>query len=66
MTINAEGGGDKRATEVKQSGIWDRLPAVKAYRVYEVDIRLFGPGDPISLNKQLDLQVEMLQSGGGR
>ncbi|MFC5703370.1 helix-turn-helix domain-containing protein [Cohnella faecalis] len=66
LTVYAEGGGERRANEIKRSAIWRSLPAVIRNRVYEADISLFGPGDPISLGKQLDIQVGMLLAGGRR
>jgi ABC-type Fe3+-hydroxamate transport system substrate-binding protein/AraC-like DNA-binding protein len=59
-------GGRLRAAAMRKSEIWSELPAVKRNCVYEVDISRFGAGDPISLSRQLDIQVRLLRSGGKR
>lgn len=64
LTVYGEGGGAERAKEMKASRIWADLPAVKRGCVYEVDIQRFGAGDPISLSRQLDIQVRLLRTGG--
>ncbi|MGO4546351.1 helix-turn-helix domain-containing protein [Paenibacillus sp. 2TAB23] len=63
---DTQGGGRRRAADLKHTSIWSSLPAVERNRVYDVDIRLFGAGDPISLSRQLDIQVNLLLSGNGR
>lgn len=62
VTVYAVDGGDKRAAEIMNSELWRNLPAVKNNRVYKLDIDQFAAGDLISLEKQLDIQVQMLLS----
>jgi iron complex transport system substrate-binding protein len=60
VTVYAADGGDKRAADIMNSELWKNLPAVKNNRVYKLDIDQFAAGDLISLEKQLDIQVQML------
>lgn len=62
VTVYAADGGDKRAADIMNSELWKNLPAVKNNRVYMLDIDQFAAGDLISLEKQLDIQVQMLLS----
>lgn len=64
VSVYAADGGDKRAEEIMKSAFWQTLPAVKNNRVYRLDIDQFAAGDLISMEKQLELQTEMLLSGG--
>ncbi|MGO4369370.1 ABC transporter substrate-binding protein [Paenibacillus sp. MCAF20] len=57
LTVYEAGDGVRKAMEMKQSRIWAELPAVIQGNVYEVDIKRFGAGGPISLSSQLDIQV---------
>lgn len=60
LTVYAENGGDKKAQEIKDSAIWKSLKAVKNNRIIELRIEDMAPGDPISLDKQMDIQFEKL------
>ncbi|MEF3306879.1 ABC transporter substrate-binding protein [Paenibacillus sp. GYB003] len=62
VTVYAANGGDKRAEEIWKSDLWKSLPAVKNNRVYMLDIDQFAAADLISMEKQLDIQVQMLLS----
>lgn len=60
LTVYEADGGDKAAQEIKESPIWQSLPAFKNNRIIELDIDEMAPGDPISLENQMDIQVESL------
>jgi iron complex transport system substrate-binding protein len=60
LTVYAEDGGDKMAEEIKASAVWQSLPAYKNNRIIELNIDDMAAGDPISMEKQLDIQVEKL------
>ncbi|MDF2668238.1 MAG: hypothetical protein K0R67_544 [Paenibacillus sp.] len=60
LLVYDERGGSERAASMKQSEIWKSLPAVLNDQVYELDYYLFFGGDPISLDNQLDIQVNLL------
>lgn len=60
---DADGGGD-RAKEILESAIWKSLPAYKNNRIYTLDINQFSAGDLISLEKQLEIQTDLLLGSG--
>lgn len=62
ISVYAAEGDAKRVQEIMNSAIWRNLPAVKKGRVYELNFEQFFSADPLSLEKQLALQVEMLVS----
>ncbi|TNJ64453.1 ABC transporter substrate-binding protein [Paenibacillus hemerocallicola] len=62
LTVYGANGGSERAEEIKKSAIWRNLPAVKNNRVIPLDIAVMFDGDPISIEKQMDLQVKSLLS----
>ncbi|PYI57483.1 ABC transporter substrate-binding protein [Paenibacillus flagellatus] len=66
VSVYAADGGDKRAEDIMNSELWKSLPAVKNGRVYRLNIDQFAAGDLISLEKQLELQTEMLLSGASK
>lgn len=60
---DADGGGD-RAKEILESALWKSLPAYKNNRIYLLDINQFSAGDLISLEKQLEIQTNLLLGSG--
>lgn len=64
LSVFEADGGRERALQMLSSAIWNQLPAVQRGLVYEVDIKGFGAGDPISLSRQMDIQVSLLMAGG--
>ncbi|CAK4832824.1 unnamed protein product [Aphanomyces euteiches] len=60
LTINAGENSKAREEEFKNSAIWKSLPAVKNNRAFTVNSGEFSPGDPISVDKQLDIQVKLI------
>ncbi|QHT58754.1 ABC transporter substrate-binding protein [Paenibacillus lycopersici] len=55
-------GGDnaKLQKEFEKEPVWRSLPAVKQGHVFHVNVNDFLPGDPLSIEKQLDEQARML------
>lgn len=62
LSVYEADGGDQRAEEIKQTNIWKSLEAVQNNQVYEVNLDDFFNFDPISLDKQLDIQVDLMLS----
>ncbi|WP_110112444.1 ABC transporter substrate-binding protein [Bacillus sp. CGMCC 1.16541] len=62
LSVYADNGGDKRAEELQNSGLWKQLPAAQKGNVYEIELDEFFNFDPISLEKQLDIQTELILS----
>jgi iron complex transport system substrate-binding protein len=60
VTVYAADGGDERAKEIMESPMWKLLPAYKNNRIFTLDIDQFSAGDLISLEKQLEIQTELL------
>lgn len=60
VTVYGADGGDKRADEIMDSELWRNLPAVKNDRVFLIDIDQFAANDLISMEKQLEIQVDLL------
>jgi len=60
VLVYGDDGGDKRAQEVMNSSLWRTLPAYKNERVFMLDLDQFAAGDLISLEKQLEIQTELL------
>nr|WP_239541347.1 ABC transporter substrate-binding protein [Pullulanibacillus pueri] len=60
LSVYSADGGDKRADEIKKSDIWKSLPAVKKGHVYNINLDQFFYFDPISLEKQLEIQEKLL------
>jgi len=52
--------GDELAAELKQSGLWQGLDAVKNGNVHEVDFDLLYNEDPVAMEHQLDFLTELL------
>ncbi|WP_312114762.1 AraC family transcriptional regulator [Brevibacillus reuszeri] len=62
VSVYEAGGASRYAEEIKRSKIWTKLPAYQNKRIYEIDMNLMHPGDILTLNRQLDVQVEALLS----
>ncbi|GGF61935.1 hypothetical protein GCM10010912_03850 [Paenibacillus albidus] len=60
VTVYGTEGGDERAQEIMEGDLWKSLPAYKNNRIYQLDIDQFSAGDLISLEKQLEIQTELL------
>jgi iron complex transport system substrate-binding protein len=60
LTVYAADGGDKKSAEIQSSEIWKSLPAYKNNRIITLNIDEMAAGDPISMMKQMDIQVESL------
>lgn len=52
--------GDELAADLKQSGLWQGLDAVKNGNVYEVDFDVLYNEDPVAMEHQLDFLTELL------
>ncbi|THF77594.1 ABC transporter substrate-binding protein [Cohnella fermenti] len=50
----------KLAAEFEELNVWRSLSAVKNDHVFHVDVNDFLPGDPLSIEKQLDEQARLL------
>jgi len=55
-----DGNNAKLEEQVKQAPVWSSLPVVKENRVIQVNVDDFLPGDPLSIEKQMDEQVRLL------
>ncbi|WP_226035533.1 ABC transporter substrate-binding protein [Aquibacillus saliphilus] len=62
LSVYGADGGSERAEEIRNSAVWQSLDAVKNNNVYEIDIDEFFYFDPISLEDQLDIQVDLMLS----
>ena len=60
------GDNDKLKKELDETPVWRNLPAVKEDHVIQVSINDYLPGDPISLEKQMDEQVRLLLEKFGK
>lgn len=60
LTVYAENNGDLKAKEIQNDPIWKSLPAYKNNRIFLLNIDDMAAGDPISLEKQMDIQVAKL------
>lgn len=49
------------AASLKESDIWKNMPAVQKGHILEVDYNLFYFSDPLSLDKQIDAFVKVIQ-----
>lgn len=56
--VNVNADNQKVAASLKESDVWQNIPAIKAGRVLEVDYNLFYFADPMSLDLQLDAFVQ--------
>jgi iron complex transport system substrate-binding protein len=55
--------GEELAEEIKQGALWQNLEAVKDKQVYEVDFDLLYNEDPVAMEEQLDVLVDLIVSG---
>ena len=55
---------DELSAELKESGIWKGLEAVKNGQVYEIDFDLLYNEDPVAMEQQLDILTELLVGDG--
>ncbi|WP_138420077.1 ABC transporter substrate-binding protein [Aquibacillus sediminis] len=60
LSVYGDDGGAERAQEIRNSDVWQSLDAVKNNNVYEINIDDFFYFDPIALEEQLDVQVDLL------
>ncbi|GAA3406060.1 ABC transporter substrate-binding protein [Paenibacillus hodogayensis] len=62
LTVYDWQGGDnaKLEEELKRSPVWRSLPAVTGNKVIQVNVKDFLPGDPISIEKQMEVQAQLL------
>lgn len=60
VSVWKENGGLAHAQQVMSSEHWNSLPAVKNGHVYPIDLQLFKYNDPIALEQQLQVQLELL------
>ncbi|GIO90633.1 ABC transporter substrate-binding protein [Paenibacillus lactis] len=64
VTVYDADGGGERAKEIMESAIWKSLPAYKNNRIFTLDINQFSADDLISLEKQLEIQTNLLLGNG--
>ncbi|RKD69512.1 iron complex transport system substrate-binding protein [Sinobaca qinghaiensis] len=62
VTVYEEGGVEE-AEQLMESSIWKSLPAYQNDQIYMVPLEKFWFNDGVSLERQLDIQVEELTSG---
>ncbi|MBP1992065.1 ABC transporter substrate-binding protein [Paenibacillus eucommiae] len=55
-----DGDNSKLEEELKNAPVWRSLPVVKEDRVIKVDVKSFLPGDPLSIEKQMEEQTRLL------
>ncbi|SDK27674.1 ABC transporter substrate-binding protein [Sediminibacillus albus] len=60
LSVYGDDGGDKRAEEIKNSNVWQSLDAVKNDQVYEINLDEFFYFDPIALEEQLEIQLDLM------
>ncbi|SEM54058.1 iron complex transport system substrate-binding protein [Paenibacillus sp. cl141a] len=60
VTVYDADGGGERANEILESALWKSLPAYKNNRIFTLDINQLSAGDLISLEKQLEIQTNLL------
>jgi len=62
LTVYDWQGGDngKLEEELKNAPVWRSLPVVKEDRVIKVNVQDFLPGDPLSIEKQMEEQARLL------
>ncbi|NQX70297.1 ABC transporter substrate-binding protein [Paenibacillus alba] len=60
LTANAGENSAARLKELMDNPVWKSLPAVKNNHVYQMNTSEIFPGDPISVDKQLDIQAKLL------
>ncbi|GGI43956.1 hypothetical protein GCM10008018_04710 [Paenibacillus marchantiophytorum] len=60
LTSNAGDNSAARLQELMDNPVWKSLPAVKNKHVYQMNTSEIFPGDPISVDKQLDIQAKLL------
>lgn len=61
-----DGDNDKLKKELDETPVWRNLPAVKENHVIQVDVDDYLPGDPLSLERQMDEQVKLLLEKFGK
>jgi len=55
-----DGDNGKLEEELKTAPVWRSLPVVKENRVIKVNVQDFLPGDPLSIEKQMEEQTRLL------
>ncbi|WP_249863959.1 hypothetical protein [Paenibacillus konkukensis] len=55
-----KGDNAKLEQELKEAPLWRSLPVVTQNRVIQVNVNDFLPGDPISIEKQMEAQAKLL------
>ena len=60
LSVYDADGGSERAEEIRNSDVWQSLEAVQNGNVYEINLDKFFYFDPISLEEQLDIQVNLM------
>lgn len=65
ISVYPVNGGAERAVKVMESAIWKQLPAVRRNRVYSIELDMIHSVDVLSLEKQLDIQTQLLKSALG-
>ncbi|NEN86457.1 hypothetical protein [Paenibacillus elgii] len=65
ISVYPVNGGAERAVKVMESAIWKQLPAVRRNRVYSIELDVIHSVDVLSLEKQLDIQTQLLKSALG-
>lgn len=61
VSVWRENGGERKLRSLVETEEWKQLAAVRRGRVHFIDIRIFAFNDPISLDKQLDIQMGLLE-----
>ncbi|MBB6732952.1 ABC transporter substrate-binding protein [Cohnella zeiphila] len=61
-----DGDNAKLESELKNAPVWRSLPVVKEDRVIQVHVDDFLPGDPISIEKQMETQTQLLLERFGK
>jgi iron complex transport system substrate-binding protein len=64
LTVYDWQGGDngKLEEELRTAPVWRSLPVVKENRVIQVNVKDFLPGDPLSIEKQMEEQFKLLMA----
>ncbi|MEF3306880.1 helix-turn-helix domain-containing protein [Paenibacillus sp. GYB003] len=61
ITVWNKHGGERRAKALMESEQWRMLDAVRNGRVYKIDLDTFVWNDPISIERQLAVQIRLLK-----
>lgn len=62
ISVYPANGGAESAGKVMESDIWKQLPAVRRNRVYAIELDMIHSVDVLSLEKQLEIQTQLLKS----